>query len=156
MFTYESGIFIAFLLWLYGVIRIILLANSKTQKNLKIIGKRMSYNLGVIEDYDYKKEPSTWNVVKFLLFHVFLPLPFILLSWINVVYVVGSYIYVFLKDTGAPQSVKEFRWKLRNVDMSLDQIIKESMKISDQSPDDFEKIKKEILENIQSRKVSAR
>ncbi|MCU4389900.1 hypothetical protein KTH73_04055 [Acinetobacter courvalinii] len=154
MFTYEGGIFVAFLLWLFGFVRVILLANSKTQRNLKLIGKRMSYNLGMIVDYDYNQESLFWKISKFLLFHIVLSLPFILLSWVYVLFVCGSFAYVFYKDIGAPQAIKEFRWKIRNLDMSFDQMIKETMKIDEQSPDDFEKIKKEMVEYLQQKKLN--
>lgn len=148
MFTYESGLLIAFLFWVLGIIRIMLLATSKTQKNLRLIGKRMSYNLGMVVDYDYKQESLTWKITKFILINILLPLPFILLSWLYVIFVVCSYIYVFFKDIGAPQTVKEFRWKIRNVDLSFDQMIRETMKIDEQDPNDFEKIKKEMADYL--------
>lgn len=152
MFTYENGLSVALLIWLLGFIRIILVANSKTQKNLKLVGKRMSYNLGMIVDYDFKYESIGWRIAKFFFFNVVLSLPFILFSWGYVLFICASYIYVFFKDFGAPQSVKEFRWKMRNVDMSFDQMIKELMKVQDQNPDDFEKIKMDMIENINQRK----
>lgn len=155
MFTYENGLLLAFFIWVFGVIRVVILSNSRAQKNLKLIGKRMSYNLGVIVDYDYKKEPVYWVVLKFIFLHVLLSLPFVFLSWVYVIYVLGIYSYVFLKDIGAPQSIKEFRWKLRNTDMTFDQIIKEVMKISDQNPEDFEKVRDEIKEEVRLKRNQA-
>lgn len=155
MFTYEGGLLIAFFLWVWEIVRIVLLANSKTQKNLKLVGKRMSYNLGMIVDCDFKQESFAWRLTKFILINIILPLPFILLSWVYVLYFALSYLYVFMKDMGAPQTIKEFRWKLRNVDMSFDQMIRELMKIDEQDPNDFEKIKNEMVEYIKNKQSSA-
>lgn len=152
MFTYENGLTVALLIWFLGFIRIILIANSKTQKNLKLVGKRMSYNLGMIVDYDFNYESKVWKIFKFFFFNIVLSLPFVLFSWGYVLFICTSYLYVLVKDLGAPQSVKEFRWKIRNLDMSFDQMIKELMKMDDQNPNDFEKIKKEMIEHLNQRK----
>lgn len=152
MFTYENGILFAFLLWIIGVVRVIILSNSRAQKNLEKIGKRISYNLGMIVDITYDQESKLWTITKFILLHILLPLPFVMLSWVYVVFSVIFYIYVFLKDLGAPQNIKEFRWKLRNTDLTLDQLIMHLIKINDHNPNDFESIKKELVENIRYRK----
>ncbi|BFM71457.1 hypothetical protein [Acinetobacter baumannii] len=56
------------------------------------------------------------------------------------------------QDFSAPQKVKDFRWKLKNLDLHQDQLIRWLMELSDQNPEDFEKIKKEINEDIERRK----
>ncbi|MEG9540604.1 hypothetical protein, partial [Acinetobacter baumannii] len=62
------------------------------------------------------------------------------------------YLYQFYQDFSAPQKVKDFRWKLKNLDLHQDQLIRWLMELSDQNPEDFEKIKKEINEDIERRK----
>lgn len=43
MFSYESGLVIAFLLWFIGTIHTLVLINSKLQRNLIKIGQRLSW-----------------------------------------------------------------------------------------------------------------
>ena len=49
----------------------------------------------------------------------------IILSWVSVAWTVGTLIYQKSKQSGMPQPVKELRWKMRNVDMTRDQILAE-------------------------------
>lgn len=110
----------------------------------------------MIVDYDFKDEAIMGKIIKIIFFHVVLSFPFIFLSWLYVLFVIGSYCYVFFKDVGAPQSVKEFRWKIRNIDMTFDQMIKELMKLDEQDPNDFEIVKKEMIDYIEQRKSSSK
>lgn len=61
--------------------------------------------------------------------------------------------YRITKDFGAPVSVKEFRWKLRNMDMNFDQIIKELMILSDTNPSEFEVVKQNLRQSIKDRQI---
>lgn len=156
MFSYENGLVLALILWVFGFIKAIYLSNSRTQKNLKKIGKRLSVNLGLIVDYDYSNESIFWKILKFTLFNVVISIPFILLSWIYVAYFIGINVYFIYKDFGAPQSVKEFRWRMKNTDLTLDQMVRELMKANDNPSDDFDKLKNDILQEIEYKKESAR
>ncbi|HBM8157622.1 hypothetical protein [Acinetobacter baumannii] len=150
MFTYENGVFIGFVLWIITLIRTLFLINSKTQSNLRKVGKRLSL-LGGVKDIEYRKQDKLNLILKFI-FIVVLPLGLIFLSWVYVIPTIVYYLYQFYQDFSAPQKVKDFRWKLKNLDLHQDQLIRWLMELSDQNPEDFEKIKKEINEDIERRK----
>lgn len=150
MFTYEGGLLIGLILWIIYLFRTVILFNSRTQKNLFKVGKRVSL-LGGIKDIDYKNESFFYKTLKFFFIAIF-PIFLVLLSWLYVIPSIIYYIYVFYQDFSAPQKVKDFRWKLKNVDLTQDQIVRGLIEISDQDANDFEKIKKEINEDIERRK----
>ena len=85
------------------------------------------------------------------LFIVAIGLPFVLLSWLYVALFVGTAAYNRIKDSGAPQAVRESRWKMKNVDMSFDQIVRELMKVSEQDPATFEKVRDDIAQEMADR-----
>ncbi|EMW6422506.1 hypothetical protein [Acinetobacter baumannii] len=150
MFTYENGVVIGFVLWIITLIRALFLINSKTQSNLRKVGKRLSL-FGGVKDIEYRKQDKLNLILKFI-FIVVLPLGLIFLSWVYVIPTIVYYLYQFYQDFSAPQKVKDFRWKLKNLDLHQDQLIRWLMELSDQNPEDFEKIKKEINEDIERRK----
>ena len=94
------------------------------------------------------------KVMKFLLLYG-TGLPFVLASWFYVAYVVGLLIYRKSKDSGAPQAVREFRWKLRNTDMTFDQLVKELMKVTDQDPTEFEQVKADLVHELNEQGIRA-
>ncbi len=47
------------------------------------------------------------------------------LSWITVISMAGMFLYKKSKDAGAPQSIKELRWRMKNIHMTREQIDKE-------------------------------
>lgn len=55
-------------------------------------------------------------------------LPLVLLSWLYIVISAGMMIFGRMKDSGRPQAYKELAWKMKNIDMSFDQIIGEIAK----------------------------
>jgi hypothetical protein len=95
-----------------------------------------------------------WRALAKFLFIAGFGLPWILLSWLYVAYVIVVYLYWLAKDFGAPQSVREFRWKMRNMEMNFDSIIREGMKVTDTAPDKFEEVKAELVNGMQERGLS--
>lgn len=87
------------------------LINSKTQSNLRKVGKRLSL-LGGVKDIEYRKQDK-WNLILKFIFIVVLPLGLIFLSWVYVIPTIVYYLYQFYQDFSAPQKVKDFRWKLK-------------------------------------------
>lgn len=144
---YELGITVAFLIWLVGIGSIIVRKNSLLERNLNKIGRRTSlFGLGVT-DAKYPK-PSIWvSIAKFALL-IIVNLPFIFLSWGYVALVVLFYAYAFTKDIGAPQSFKEYRWKLRNIDMSFNEIIKEIVKLEGLDESEYPRVRQEWIDYI--------
>ncbi len=153
MFSYETGVLLAFLLWLWTVISAIVSINSQTERNLNRIGQRLSWLTMVPKPISPEEANRSWlrKVLKFVLLHG-IGLPFVLASWLYVFYIVGLFLYRKSKNAGAPQAVREFRWKLRNTEMTFDQLVSELMKVSDQDPADFERVKAELLQEQAKRK----
>lgn len=154
MVSYESGLLLAFLLWLWAVVNALVLINSRMETNLNRIGQRLSWltlTPKAMSAEDSIRSPFRKAVKFSLIFGA--GLPFVLASWLYVAVVAGTVIYRRSKDAGAPQAVREFRWKLKNTDMSFDQLIKELMKVSDQDPADFEKFKSTMLHELGERGI---
>ena len=146
---YETGVGLAFLTWLWGLVNLLISVNSQMEKNLNKIGQRLSWvTLSVKEMAAEDQNRPLWKSIgKFLLIAV-IGLPFVLLSWVTVFLWLGQIIYRRSKDSGAPQAVREYRWKLRNVDMTLDDIIKEGLKASGKSLDEFEATRETIVHQM--------
>lgn len=156
MFEYESGLILAFLLWLWITISAIVSINSRMNRNLQKIGQRLSWLTMSPKPISPEEASQTTfrKVMKFLLLYG-TGLPFVLASWLYVLYVVILLVYRKTKDSGAPQAVREFRWKLRNTDMTFDQLVKELMKVSDQDPSTFEKVKADLIHELQEQGLHA-
>jgi len=139
---YETGILVAFLMWVWGVIYALILINSQFERNLNKVGLRLSW-------FDFKPKPiSTSDRNRGVLGSIFrftmiygLALPLIVVSWLYVAIFIGSFIYRKSKDAGAPQDVKEFRWKMRNMNMPMDDVLKGLLLSGGQSLDNFDEIK---------------
>ena len=61
-------------------------------------------------------------------------LVFTLTSWLYVAGVVAMFVYSKSKDSGVPESIRAYRWKLKNVDMSFEDMVREVMKLSENYP----------------------
>ena len=156
MFSYEDGVFVAFLCWSWISIAAVIAINSRMERNLNKIGQRLSWltmNIKTISQNDAHRT-FIGKFLKFVLIYG-LGLPFVLTSWLYVVYVVGLLIYRKSKDSGAPQAVREFRWKLRNKDMTFDELVKELMKVSDKDLSEFEQFRAKIVSEMQEQGLRA-
>ena len=149
---YETGLLFAFLTWVYGLVSVFVQINGQMNRNFQKIGMRLSW-------LSYKPKAMTredqnapiWkSVLKFLLIAA-IGIPFIFLSWLQVVIYVGTQLYRWSKDRGVPQAVREYRWKLKNLDMSMDQVIKELMTVEGMDPERFDEFKAEIVTDMKSR-----
>lgn len=103
-------------------------------------------------DGDYKNGSPLRRVGKFALI-AGVNFPFIFSSWLYVFLVVVTAIYNFSKAIGKPQALKEFQWRLKNVDMTFDQIVKEMLKSTDEDPASFEQAREDLLQELQGRGV---
>lgn len=152
MFDYETGIFFAFFLWLYNAVMIVVSVNSRLERNLNRMGQRLSWfalTPKPMEPDDLSRS-TTSKILRYLLV-VGIGLPFILLSWLNVGLAVATILYRRAKDSGAPQAVREFRWKLRNTDLTFDQLVRESMKAADEDPSKFEEFRASMIAELEER-----
>jgi diacylglycerol kinase len=150
--TYESGLFIAFLLWIYGLVMTLVSINSQMEKNLNKIGVRLSWVNQNAKDMTYEDvdKPFWKSVLKFLLLAAF---GFVLmfLSWIQVAMTAGMIVWKWHKDSGTPQVIKEFRWKMRNLDLTRDQVIEELAKTDGIAPENYETYKQTLLQQMRER-----
>jgi hypothetical protein len=146
---YETGLLVAFFIWLWGLAMMVLNVNSQMNRNLQKVGIRISW-------LTFSPKPMTkaeqvrpfWkHVLKFLLLAA-IGIPFIFLSWLQVVIFIGTVLYKHSKDSGAPELVREFRWKLRNSDLTMDQVIRELMKVQEVPPDQFDQFKTEVIDDM--------
>jgi hypothetical protein len=152
MFNYETGLFIAFLLWLYNSVMIVISVNSRLERNLNRIGQRLSWLTLTPKPMDSDDlSRSTLSKVLRYLFIVGTNLPFVLLSWLYVALAAGSILYRRAKDSGAPKVVREFRWKMKNADLTFDQLVKELMKVTEEDPSKFEEFRANIVHELQER-----
>ena len=154
MFSYESGLILATLLWLWTTISALVVINSRMERNLNRIGQSISW-------LTLKPEPilaseihqsQLRKSIKFLLIYG-IGLFLVLGSWIYVASFVAMIIHRMRMDSGAPQAIKDFRWKLKNTDMTFDQLIKEMMKVGEQDPAKFEEVKSQMIDNLRDRGI---
>lgn len=117
---YETGVFVAFLIWIYNTIMLIVNANSLLARNLSKVDMRLSWSTGQPVPAGDRAGVG-WRVISAAMLAV-VGLVGILLSWVSVAWSAGALIYKRSKSSGMPAAVKELRWKLRNVDMSREQI----------------------------------
>jgi len=150
--SYETGVGVAFLAWTFFTVSAIVNLNSRMQRNRRKVGMRLSWLTMTPQpiDADEAQHSAFRKLLKFLLIYG-TGLPFVLTSWLYVIYVLGVFLYRKNKDSGAPQGIREFRWKLRNTDMSFDQIVKEMIKAQDLPAEDFEKVRAELIEDMLQR-----
>lgn len=132
MFDYEFGCLIAFLIFVYGTINVVVQSNSRMEKNLNKVGMRLSWLTLIPKEMNAANDSPTLfkKFVKFSLLF-FIGLFFVFLSWLQVFLYVVGYLYKASKDAGAPSYVKEYRWKLKNVDMTFDVIAREMFKVAE-------------------------
>lgn len=154
MFTYEGGVAAAFLVWLYGVTNLIVTINSQLERNLRKIGKRTSWLSMTVTDMEAEdlKRSMASKIGRFMLV-ISLGFVSILLSWVSVMYFIGSIIYRLSKDAGAPQAVREIRWKMKNLDLSFDQIANELLKAEGHDPSRFEELRNQMRTELRERGV---
>lgn len=152
MFDYENGLFVAFLFYLFDQVRLVVMKNSIYEKNLNKLGQRLSWASLAPKPIYYPPDKNTiyWNIGKFILLQI-IGIASIFLSWINVGLRAAMFIYYLAKNAGMPQNIKEFIWKLKNIDMTFDQLLTESMKVNGLDPADFEEYKQTILNELKER-----
>ena len=137
--TYENGIGVALLLWLFNAIMIVVNVNSRMNRNLNKVGQRLSwlYFSAKAMNRDDLTRPWWKSLLKYLLIVGF-NLVFTLTSWLYVAGVVAMFVYSKSKDSGVPEPIRAYRWKLKNVDMSFDDMVREVMKLSEKPSEEFE------------------
>lgn len=153
---YELGVSIAFLLWCWQMVMIIVRANSQLERNLNRVGMRISWWTGQPVQAEPKElyRPFWRSVLSFLLVAI-VGLISILLSWLHIVLVVGLAAYAWSKDSGAPSAVKEFRWRLKNRELSIDEYVRGAMSAQDVPPEQFDQQRIALVEMLRARGFAA-
>ena len=138
---YNWGVWISFLHWLFESVFLILLINSRLEKNLNKVSQRLSWLSNYpkpIESIDQIHPPKYKMIFKYVFLRLF-NLCFIFLSWFYLFYLFVNTIFNRYKRDGEPEVMKTFRWRMRNQDLTYDQILVELYKteLTDQSYDEF-------------------
>ncbi len=152
MFTYENGVILGFFFFIYDIVRLIIFKNSILEKNLNKIGMRLSWTSLSPKpiEIDNTINPIFAKILKSI-FLILLSAIGIFLSWINIAFRLVVLIYHFSKNAGAPQIIKEYRWKMRNLDMSFDQIVKEGLIVEGIDLSKFDEHKELVLNGMRER-----
>lgn len=145
---YESGLLVALIIWFWRLIYAFLQLNSKKAKNLKLIGKRLSWLDLSVKNISIKfiEESIFYKVIKFSLIWIIVPLVFVLTSWIYVVYNVGIFLYKRSQNSGIPIDFKEYQWKINNLTLTFDQMAELTYKMTDQNQFTLEQFKQYLKE----------
>lgn len=152
MFSYENGLVVSALMYVYYIINLLISINSQLERNLNKVGERISWlSLRAKPMNAGDLHPPSWKIVgKFVFIAIFQGI-FVLLSWVNVLINVMVMAYGISKDRGVPTEIREFRWKLKNQDLSFDEIIRETMKVKGIAPELFESAKAEMIESLRDK-----
>ena len=153
---YEAGVGIAFLLWLFYAGSCVVRANSLFARNLAKLGMRISY-------LDLKPKPmTTADVHRSPVGHflrgslvVLVALPFVLASWLYVLWFAGAFIFARSKDAGAPTAVREWRWRMKNVDMSFDDAVAELLKLNATPSEKIPEARAALIDELRGRGIPA-
>jgi hypothetical protein len=135
------------------MITLLILINSTAERNLNKVGEAYSWltlKPVAMSKYDFDRGISR-SIGKFLVIAIWQGL-FIFLSWLNIFLFAVLTIYKMSQDYGAPKEVKEFRWKLKNQDMTFDELILEIIKVKGLNKEDFEQLRSEMIEFVKERR----
>ena len=138
---YYWGIWISCFYWLYQSIFLIIMINSQLEKNLNKVYQRVSWftrSIKPIQSLDEINPPLFKSIFKYL-FLVLFNFCLIFLSWFYLFYLFINTMFNRYKQEGEPEVMKTFRWRMRNSDLTYDQIMEELYKIelTDKSYDEF-------------------
>jgi len=151
---YESGVFVALLIWMYGVISSIITINSRMERNLNKVGQRRSWIDGSIKMMTKADVERSLFASAFKFFIVWaISFFFIVFSWLQVALVAAILVYRWNKDSGAPQSIREFRWKLKNSDLSFQQVVTEMYKVGEMTSPTLEEFITDTAKELRSRGI---
>jgi hypothetical protein len=152
MFDYETGVGFALLLWVWSSFFLLIEINSRMERNLNKVGQRVSW-LGLEPKMMTQRDQQRIFVCKVLKYLLIVLVGFVSawLSWLYVFLSIALIAYRLNKSRGEPQNIREFRWKLKNVDMSFDQIVIGLMSVAEQDPAEFEAVKQHVLDEMKER-----
>lgn len=152
---YETGLLIALAIWVFKIVWAFQHLNSNVNKNLNQIGQRVSWL-----DFrpkpitkEYLKEGMLYKIIKFLVIWVIIPFLFTLTSWLYVVYSVGLFLYKRNVDSGKPNEVKELQWRMRNQNLSFDQVVEIMVRANNMDETKIDEYKEAIRREMKNREI---
>lgn len=150
---YELGIGVAFLCWVAGNVLWVAERFSTRGRNLRKLGMKLSLwgQIRPMTASDVNR-PLLLRLILIALWSFF-GLVLTLFSWGYVIAYVGGIAWQWSKRNGAPQEVREFNWRMRNTDMSFDDIIRFSMRMRGIDEEQFEAVRRDTIEDMRSRGV---
>lgn len=151
MLSYENGVLVALLIWAYHMVMTLILINSKFERNLNKIGLRLSWyvlNIKPMSAND-KNASILKKIGKFLLIAA-MGFIGIFFSWVTVAWQIGAFLYLRNKNSGEPQSVREFKWHLKNRELTFDQVLREFMKAGGEENQDYETFRANVISDMES------
>ena len=154
-----------FAIWLIGYVvsfavsLIFLLTNifagfTIKANNLRQIGFRISWVDGrpkPMKEEDLHREPW-YFFLKFCLAVLGLGLSAIF-SWLNVILIPIQFLIVVIKSFGAPRDVKDAIWRMKNLHLDFDGVVRQSAAISGAL--DYAADRAELLKSLKERKLIA-
>jgi hypothetical protein len=148
---YEFGVGVAFCIWIGSLIWLFISLNSQLERNLNKVGSRQSWlslqPKPMDNNHYHRTIPTKLGKLAVIFFLGFIG---ILFSWLYVAWYMGTIAYSYLKDAGAPQAIREFRWRMRNLDLSFDEIV-EGMVLAAGNKHSAEHLKQQIWEEMNER-----
>lgn len=154
---YETGLLLAVAIWFIRAIYALLQINSTLEKNINKIGKRQSWLDFTIKPLtsDYVNKSVFYKIIKYLLIWGLIPFILIFTSWLYVIYVVAVFAYKTYQNIGMPNNVKEYKWRLRNLNLSFNDLVQETVAITNNNEITFEEAREAIIEEMKSNGLHA-
>jgi ABC-type phosphate/phosphonate transport system permease subunit len=149
--SYERGVAVALLLNIFSLTMLIAELNSIRSRNLRKIAMRISWftlTAQPMKPDDFK--PKISRIIGKSLLLVSMSIVSVLLSWLTVLYYALNFAWQLHKKSGAPESLKDFSWKLRNVDLSQEQVILGLAKVSELDPEQIQDLRGQIEERLKA------
>ena len=106
----------------------------------------------VVPSYKADEIRKPLKIFLFILLSLF-GLALVLTSWFYVGLSLIMYLYAKSKDYGVPEKIKNYRWKLKNLDMPVEKILQEIYNLDEHSETSFEEFKKFSLKEIEDYKT---
>lgn len=151
---YLIGYVVSFTISLTSLLINIFAGFTTLAKNLKQVGLRISWAHGrpkPMEEEDLNR-PPWYFFLKFCL--AVLGVGFgAFFSWLNVIFIPVQVLVALIKSFGVPRDVRDARWRLKNVPLDFEGVVRLSAVISGKR--DYADDRAQILKSLQERKLIA-
>lgn len=147
---YIVGVVVALAIWIVKVVFAFVQLNSIKQRNLNKIGQRLSWI--TLSAKPLKKGDLdaglAYKLLKFSIIWLVVPFFLIFTSWVYVLVSLVGVLYVLYRNIGKPATIKEFQWRLSNMDLSFDQIVEGLVQSSGTNILNIDDAKDQIRKNM--------